>query len=153
MRNRKYPELYSILHSQIANSQSPLFTPPWHQDQAAQIPVVHPSSHRIRSQHIANHLLHSPGQGPSSTTTCPEDTICIRCPSEAIYGEQSSETELLHNFRDNVLSKTPEGRALIKLYYLWSPYIVKAMEQDEEFKAEIKQMIDGVLPMIERAVE
>jgi hypothetical protein len=100
-----------------------------------------------------NTIIISPGQGPSSTTTCPENTICIRCPSEAIYGKHSSETELLHNFRDNALSKTPEGRALIKLYYLWSPVIVKTMEEDEGFKAEIKGVIDSVLPMIEKMVE
>jgi hypothetical protein len=30
--------------------------------------------------------------------------------------------------------------------------MVKAMEQDEEFKEEIKQIIDGVLPMIGNAM-
>jgi hypothetical protein len=89
----------------------------------------------------------------TTTSTCPPDVICLRCPSEEIYGEYSKETELLRYFRDNVLKQTAEGRELIKLYYLWSPVIVKAMEQDEEFKEEVKQMIDAVLPMIEREVE
>jgi hypothetical protein len=31
--------------------------------------------------------------------------------------------------------------------------VVKAIEQDEEFKEEIKQMIDGVVPMIEYAIK
>jgi hypothetical protein len=70
-----------------------------------------------------------------------------------IYGEDSEETVLLRYYRDNVLSQTPEGLELIKLYYLWSPVVVRAMKQDEEFKEEIKQMIDGVLPMIEAAAE
>lgn len=74
------------------------------------------------------------------------------CVVESIYGAQSRVVETLRYYRDNALSQTPEGRALIKLYYLWSPVIVKAMEQDEEFKEEIKEMIDGVLPMIEDAV-
>ena len=72
------------------------------------------------------------------------------CMMSSIYGEDSEETVLLRYYRDNVLSQTQEGQALIKLYYLWSPVILKAMEGDDEFKEEVKQMIDGVLPMIER---
>jgi hypothetical protein len=67
------------------------------------------------------------------------------CPSESIYGEHSKQTELLRCFRDNVLNQTPEGQEIIRLYYEWSPAIVKAIEQDEEFKEEVKGMIDGVL--------
>ena len=52
-------------------------------------------------------------------------------------------------FRDKVLSKTQEGQELIKLYYQWSPVIVKAMEADEEFKQEVKDIVDEVLEMIE----
>jgi pimeloyl-ACP methyl ester carboxylesterase len=65
-----------------------------------------------------------------------------------IYGEYSAETELLRSLRDNVLSKTFEGQELIKLYYQWSPAIVRAMEADEEFKQAVKELIDGVLSLI-----
>ena len=34
------------------------------------------------------------------------------------------------------------------LYYQWSPTIVKAMEDDEEFKGEIKEMIVRILVVI-----
>ena len=85
-----------------------------------------------------------------STTTTTTD---IWCPPELIYGEHSEQTELLRCFRDNVLSKSPEGQELIKLYYQWSPVIVKAMEGDEEFKEEVKEMMDGVLPLIRREIE
>lgn len=78
--------------------------------------------------------------GPSTTTTTKK-----YCPSKEIYGEDSEETELLRYFRDDVLNKTPEGQEIIKLYYKWSPAIVKIMEEDEEFKEEVKEMIDGVL--------
>jgi hypothetical protein len=47
-----------------------------------------------------------------------------------------------------VLSQTPEGQELIKLYYQWSPAIVRAMENDEEFKEEVKEMVDGVLELV-----
>jgi hypothetical protein len=80
---------------------------------------------------------------PSGTTTTVEP-----CTSEAIYGENSEETELLRYIRDNVLSQTPEGQELIRLYYELSPVIVEMMEEDEEFKAPVKEMIDGVLPLI-----
>ncbi len=77
----------------------------------------------------------------------------IVCPSVALYGEYSEEVELLRDYRDEVLSQTSEGQELIKLYYQWSPSIVKAMEVNEEFKEEVKEMIDGVLLVIRRDVE
>jgi hypothetical protein len=83
-----------------------------------------------------------------TTTTAP----CFPCPLEVIYGVDSEETETLRHFRDNILAQTPEGQELIRLYYQWSPAIVKAMEDDEEFREEVSEMIDGVLSMI-RGVE
>ena len=80
--------------------------------------------------------------------TCREFCLALQ-----IYGEGSEETELLRNFRDNVLSKTPTGQEIIRLYYEWSPAIVEAMEEDEEFKEEIEEMIDGVLLLIEEEAE
>jgi hypothetical protein len=38
-----------------------------------------------------------------------------------------------------------------KLCYESSPVIVRAMEVDEEFKEEVKELIDEILPMIEEA--
>jgi hypothetical protein len=70
------------------------------------------------------------------------------CLIEQIYGEDSEETELLRYLRDNVLSTAPKGQELIRLYYEWSPVIVEMMEEDEEFKAQVKEMIDGVLELI-----
>jgi hypothetical protein len=70
------------------------------------------------------------------------------CLVKKLYKENSEETQLLRQFRDNILSKSREGRELIRLYYQWSPVIVKAMENDEEFKEEVKDMIDGVLLLI-----
>lgn len=84
--------------------------------------------------------------GTSSTTTSCilGDPCCI----ELTYGEGSEETKIIRYIRDNILKQTPEGQEIIKLYYELSPTIIKAMEQDEEFKAEVKEMIDGVLGMI-----
>ena len=59
----------------------------------------------------------------------------------------------LRPFRDNVLSKTPVGHDIVELYYQWSPAIAKAMEADEVFKEEVKEMIDGALELIGSGVE
>ena len=70
------------------------------------------------------------------------------CFLSSIYGGDSEESETLRNFRDNVLSQTPEGQEIIRLYYQWSPVIVKAMGEDVLFKESIKTMIDEVLEFI-----
>jgi len=80
----------------------------------------------------------------STTTTISE----LPCPIEELYGKYTEETEFLRNFRDNVLSQTPEGKDLIRLYYQLSPVIVKAMEADETFREEIRSIIDEVLLLI-----
>jgi hypothetical protein len=88
---------------------------------------------------------------PDQTDT-DEDGIgdaCDLCPIALIYGKSSEETELLRDFRDNILHQTPDGREIIRLYYEWSPVIVRAMEEDEEFKKEVKELIDEVLPLLE----
>jgi hypothetical protein len=75
-------------------------------------------------------------------------TVPVRCPLVQLYGHASEEVWLLRNFRDRVLSKSPEGQALIRLYYQWSPVIVEVINKDEEFRTQVKDMIDGVLLLI-----
>jgi len=95
---------------------------------------------------LASATIEVSSNGTSTTT------ISV-CPSEQIYGEYSEETELLRALRDNVLSKSQEGRELIRLYCTWGPAIVKAMEEDKEFKEAVKEMADGVLLLIGGGVE
>ena len=71
------------------------------------------------------------------------------CPIVQIYGEDSIEVQIVRFIRDNVLSKTPEGREMIELYYQWSPAIVGAMEEDSKFKTRVKSIIDEILLMIQ----
>jgi len=80
-------------------------------------------------------------------------SLAEQCPAKEIYGEYSEETELLRNFRDNVLKQTPEGQEIIRLYYQWSPTIVKAMEVDEGLKEDVRKMIDGILLLINIQVD
>jgi len=82
---------------------------------------------------------------------CVADTFCVPkiCLGTEIYGENSDEIKLLRAFRDEVLSQSPLGQEITRLYYEWSPVIVKAIKEDEEFKEEVKELIDGVLELIE----
>ena len=75
------------------------------------------------------------------------------CSLETVYGDKSEEIKLLRYFRDNIVGKNQAGRAYIKLYYQWSPYIVEAMEEDQVFKLEVKEIIDGIIPAIRMLVE
>ena len=95
--------------------------------------------------------LTSTSTSPSTTTAYTSTTSTIinyPCPLELVYGVHAEETALLRYFRDTVLSKTPEGQELITLYYQWSPAIVRAMEEDEEFKNMIKEIVEAVLPIL-----
>jgi hypothetical protein len=74
--------------------------------------------------------------------------VCIPCALSPLYGEGSEEVELLRAFRDEVLSQSPVGQEIIELYYMWSPTIAKIMEEDEEFKKNVKEIIDGMLELI-----
>jgi hypothetical protein len=79
--------------------------------------------------------------------------ICDVLGPEAIYGEHAEETELLRKYRDNVLSKTPEGQELIKAYYKFSPTVTKLLEQRPLLKNKAKAFIDSMLPAIREKVE
>jgi len=87
-------------------------------------------------------------QSPVTTTTTTQP-----CAAEAIYGEKSEQTELLREYRDNILSKTTEGQELIKTYYKFSPTITKLLEQRPLLKNRAKAFIDSMLPGIRRKVE
>jgi hypothetical protein len=75
-------------------------------------------------------------------------SVAPLCPTEVLYGEDSEEVELLRALRDEVLSKTPEGREIIKQYYNFSPLLVEAMKADEGFENEVENVIDEVLMII-----
>jgi len=76
-----------------------------------------------------------------TTTTTEGSTCCL----VKIYGEGSDEVAILRYMRDNVLSKSSQGREIVRLYYLWSPVIAKAAQNDEEFREKLKTLVDGIL--------
>ena len=76
-----------------------------------------------------------------------------QCPIVQLFGNHSEATEMLRCLRDEVLNKTPEGQEIIKLYYQWSPALVRAMAGDESFKKEVKEMFDWFVPMLGETVQ
>lgn len=87
----------------------------------------------------------------TTTTTIPNTTTTAdvqKCLVEELYGIYSEKTALLRCVRENLLIKTPEGQEIIKLYYQWSPYIVKNMEHNETLREEIKSLIDEFFLLI-----
>lgn len=89
-------------------------------------------------------------EGTLGELTFKEETTCALV---SMYGENSEEVKLLRRLRDEVLSDTPEGQEIIKLYYEWSPVIVSVMKENEELKAEIKGIIDGILTLMRIGME
>ena len=92
----------------------------------------------------------------TSTTTISTTTTTIRsgpCAAEAIYGENAEETELLRKYRDNVLSKTPEGQELIETYYKLSPTATMLLKHRPLLKNRAKTIIEGMLPGIRKKLE
>ena len=77
------------------------------------------------------------------------------CPVTVALGgdARANDLNVLRNFRDKVLSKTRAGQDIIRLYYEWSPVIVKVIKEDEEFKEQVKEMIDEILILIEAGTE
>ena len=84
----------------------------------------------------------------TSTVDTPATSTTRVCPLEQIFGEHSEQTELLRYIRDTVLARTATGQEIIRLYYQWSPAIIKAMGKDQGFKEDVKELIDGVLGLI-----
>ena len=76
-----------------------------------------------------------------------------QCAAEAIYGENSEQTELLRKYRDNVLRKTPEGQEIIKTYCAFSSTITKILEQNPLLKNRAKAYIDSMLPGIRKKID
>ena len=108
----------------------------------------------IDGVYLLNYRFYLEGLIPATTSTTTTKFINGGpCALALLYGEHSGETELLRFIRDNILSRTPEGRELIKVYYQWSPTIVQIMTADENFKEELKDVINDALPLLEGSLE
>jgi hypothetical protein len=99
---------------------------------------------------VVRAVEHTSGSSAEATVTVSRGPGCF---SSLIYGEDSEEIKVLRHFRDEVLDKTPEGKETIRLYYKWSPEILRIMEEDEKAKEMLKAVTDGMLPLIKTSVE
>jgi hypothetical protein len=99
------------------------------------------------------HLECAPATTTVSTSTSSSTTTTTIPPSgcaiSTLYGENSEEVEILRQHRDEVLTKTPEGRKLIRLYYQLSPMIEERMEEDPAFRKRVKRFCDLVVKSID----
>lgn len=77
-------------------------------------------------------------------------TIEVQCLLSGLYGQRSAETELLRRYRDEVLATTPSGRAIIKLYYFYSPAIAALAARKAYWRRGAKKLMDKVLPALRR---
>jgi len=92
----------------------------------------------------------------TSSTTTPVSTTTTKppqCVAEVLYGDNSEETELLRNYRDSVLSITPEGQKIIKIYYKYCPTVINLLGQNPNLKNRTKAYIDSMLPKIKHQFE
>ena len=85
----------------------------------------------------------------SSTTTTKKTYNSDSCILTRVYGEYSDEVALMRFYRDNLLSRTMVGQEIIKLYYELSPMITMALDNDEELKQEVKEMVNEVVLLME----
>jgi hypothetical protein len=83
---------------------------------------------------------------PDTTSSTTSSPISPRpCLVEQIYGEDSVEVALCRYIRDSVLRNTTEGREIIKIYYDWSPHLVRALKEETGLKDQVKKVIDHIL--------
>jgi lysophospholipase L1-like esterase len=79
------------------------------------------------------------------------DTDPLPCLAEELYGDAPETIHLLRTLRDEVLSTTPEGQALIGLYYALSPELCRAVEEDEVYRIQMKKIIDTFVLILRQA--
>jgi len=73
------------------------------------------------------------------------------CLVASLLGNESPELDILRQFRDEILSKTPKGREIIRLYYDLSPALIQAVEEDENFRDFMQKMVDSSLLFLSTA--
>ncbi len=69
--------------------------------------------------------------------------ICVL--ATVAFGPESREVEALEDFRDQVLSRTPLGRALIRAYYRLSPKLVPHLEGNERARRWLRSLLSPLV--------
>lgn len=80
----------------------------------------------------------------------PESATPILCIIETLLFEDEESLNTLRKLRDEVLSKTKGGRALIDLYYKVSPAMVEVIEDNPTLKAKLLGLLKATIPLVEK---
>lgn len=67
-----------------------------------------------------------------------------------IWGENSEKTIFLRSWRDRALMTNPFGRALVKMYYKFSPYWIKVMKKSKILNRVTLIMMEKVYLVIKK---
>jgi hypothetical protein len=89
-------------------------------------------------------------EGPIWTFTTVNASICA---AETVLEDDSKSLELLRQFRDEVLAKSSNGKALIKLYYKKSPQVVELIEKTPALKEKCRIALKAIIPSIRTIVK
>ena len=70
------------------------------------------------------------------------------CLATAVLGPASDKLDLLRQFRDTCLKKTPLGTAYSNTYYRFSPEITAMIAADPALRAQVQETLEAILPFI-----
>ena len=74
------------------------------------------------------------------------------CLATAVLGHATGKLDILRQFRDICMKKTPLGRAYSKKYYRFSPEITALMAADPALRLQALETLEAVLPLIQARV-
>ncbi len=77
------------------------------------------------------------------------DTRCYI--ATAVFGVDAPETEILRVWRDQVLMKSPAGRAFIAIYYAVSPLLVRGIPRQSLVERGIQAVLRAMINKIRAA--
>ncbi len=116
------------------------------------------------------HGIHDPSRDVGKSTNCAqchsrgdislsgEPTLIIDykpklCPAGIVFENEPETLNLLHRFRDVVLSRTPEGRRWTTFYYQNAEVIVRLLENSSELRQQSRAALEQLLPYIRQLVD
>jgi hypothetical protein len=71
------------------------------------------------------------------------------CLATAVLGPATDKLDLLRQFRDTCLKKTPLGTAYSNTYYRFSPEITAMIAADPALRAQAQETLEAILPFIQ----
>ncbi len=73
-----------------------------------------------------------------------------RCAAQVALNNDSRSLNTLRAFRDQTLNKTRCGQKAVKLFYEYSPALVKAMEENTMLQASVRALLTACVTVINR---